>query len=507
MQAVTDAFNNRASGHIRPVSHKVEFSFDKTIDPSINFFTLDTSLLDGPDLLAMTGANVLTEWNKYAYTDYSDRIVGMEWVQEFDFFYSLTSSMADITLNNYDGLFTKGSFSPIEADLLPRRPIRLQAGFGAEVIPQFVGLTEEVPIVNKRTAEARVHAIDFLSFLLTRRIGDTTMLVNQRVDQILTTLFVAQGVPSDQLIFDNAKTVVPYAYFEKDRLLGNIVEDLMKAEMGSIFMNEEGFIVFKNRLRSFGASVYTFNDKNIISYENSDNTRIINSVNVKGQVREVQPLQLVFNLENTVPFRISGSSTLTKFFQLDDPASSIETITSYTANSEEDGSGTDLTSFIDIIDQQLFSDTVLVEFDNTSATPAYITALTIDGTPVKVIKEIEVLEEDTVSIEKYDVQSYTIESKYIQDEETAQALALMMIAHFKEYGNTITIEAKGNMALQINDVVNVNIDGINDNFVIRKIESSIFDRFQQRLTLQKYEIPTYFILDQSLLDGEDVLAP
>lgn len=514
MQVTTPAYDALQAKDFRPLSWALRISFDKQFDDAVTFFTLDTSLLDGPDILAPTGSNVITEWDKYSYADYTDRVIALEWSTELDYFYSLTASISSVTVNNYDNLFTKNTTSPLTADLLPRRPIRLLAGFGNELLPQFVGLTEYVPEVDKDSRTARLTSIDFLSYIFSRKLDRSVMYEGLRVDEILRQLYNAVGVLDAQMDFGRALTTVPFAYFTKNQTLGDATKELLIAEMGSLYMNELGIIVFKSRLRTNLASVATFDSSNIISYDTEEETNIINSVSVKADIRAVQPLQVVYNLETTAePFLIGAGQTITKFFELNDPATSISTITSYTANNLADGSGTDLTADITIVDQQLFSDTVLVEFENTGSNLAYITGLTINGTPVQTVSKIDVLEKDQTSIDQFEEQIYQIQSDYIQDTETAQAIALMIIAHFKNYGSTLSMRVKGNMAYQINDVVTVDVDDITDDYVITKIDNFMSSgTYVQRVRLQKYEIPTYFILssdveNKSLLDGGDVLAP
>jgi plastocyanin len=505
MQTVSDQFMAWAEGDMRPLAWQFRASFDKSFDPDITFFTLDTSLLDGVDILGYTGANDITEWDKYNYEPYSDRVISMEWQQEFSFLSSTTAAMADIKLNNYDHLFTKQAGSPLDPYILPRRPIRLLAGFGDEAIPQFVGLTEKIPQVDRKALTAALHAQDFLSYMFTRKLDRTVMYIDLRVDEILAELFALFGVLPSQMLLETAATTVPFAFFEKNQTLGGAVADLMKAEMGSLYMDEQGFIVFKNRLRQAGTPVMTFDETNIIDYSTSNENQIINNVSVKSQVRVVQDKQAVFKLAETI--QIDPGDTISKFFNFDDPVTAVDTITFYTANSAQDDSGTDLTSDITIVDQTLFSTSILVEIENTGGTVAYLTALVVYGTPAKITKTVDVILKDQDSIDEFEDQTYSIESKYIQNEDTARSIGLNILRRFKDFNNTITLEVKSNPALQINDTINVVIDGINDNFVINKLRQVLQDgRLQQTITAQKIDATIFFTLDVSLLDGTDVLA-
>lgn len=505
MQVTTAQYDAWANGDVRPLAWEFRASFDKTYDPDITFFTLDESLLDGIDVLGFTGDNDITEWDKYDYRSFTDRIISMEWQQEFSFLSSITAAMADVKLNNYDQLFTRDSGSSLDPNLLPRRPIRLLAGFGNEAIPQFVGLTEKIPQVDRKALTASLHAQDFLSYMFTKKLDRTEMYVNVRVDEILANLFELFGVLPDQMNLEIAQTTVPFAFFEKDQNLGNAVADLMRAEMGSLYMDETGILVFKNRLRQSGDSVMLFNEQNVIDYTNSDEQAIINKVTVKAEVREIQPREVVFDLSEAI--QINPGQTVSKFFSFQDPIFEVDDIEFYTANSAADGSGTDLTSDVTIVDQTLFSTSILVEIENTGATTLFLTDLLVYGEPAKVVRTIEVTESNQDSIDQFEEQTYTIESKYIQDEDTARSIALSILRRFKDYGNTITMDVKSNPALQIGDKITVQLDGIDDDFIIRKLQHVLADgKLRQTITAQKYDIPDYFTLDVSMLDGADVLA-
>lgn len=182
------------------------------------------------------------------------------------------------------------------------------------------------------------------------------------------------------------------------------------------------------------------------------------------------------------------------------------------ANSLEDGTGTDLSSNIDIVSQTNFGTSILVEIENTGGVPLFLNEMSVYGTPAKIVRVVNILEKDQTSISEFEEQVYEVESPYIQDVDTARSIALTIVRHFKDYGNTLEIDIKTNPALQIGDLVNVDVDNIVDVFRIIKIVNVMNNsQARQTLTVQRYEIPSYFILSsdseaRSLLDSEDVLA-
>lgn len=505
MQTTSTRFAQLASGNVRPLSWAFRASFDKQFDPATTFFTLDESILDGPDLLAPSDANVVQEWDKYLYADYSSRIKQVEWSREQNFPYSVNLAICDLVLNNYDGYFTRGNNSPIDQYLLPSRPVRVLAGFNGENIPQFVGLTEKSPEVERTTGLARLHAQDFLSYLFSKPLDKAISYENIRTDEALSELFQMFGLTPSQYVLDVGFNTINFLYFEKDTTLGDACRELMEAEMGSLYMDENGVIRFKNRLNHNNSPVYYFNNSNIVDYKVSDEDTIINVVEIKSEVRAVQPTQAVLTIASPIP--IMGTVDTEVFFDFEDPVVELEPITGYTANAAEDGSGADLTGNISVVDTDLFSTSAKVTFANSSATPAYITNLIIYGKPATVIKKIALRVQDDDSVAAFDERPILIENNYIQDNSAANSVALSILNYYKNYSNTIEFEVKGTYALQLGDNIHVGIDNIDQVYTITKITNTLDGKFRQIIKGTVFNIPTFFVLDQSILDGPDVLAP
>lgn len=508
MQTTSPRFSQLATGHVRPLSWAFRASFDKQFDSDVTFFTLDTSVLDGIDVLASDSGDVITEWDKYSYADYSDRVMQVEWQREESVPFSVNLAMCDIVLNNYDGFFNYGSSSPLGEFMLPRRPVRVLAGFGGEVIPQFVGLTDSPPKVDKGALTATLHAEDFLSYLFNKPLDQTVIYENMRTDEVLAELFELFGVLPGQYNFDEGQNTIPFVYFEVDTKLGDAVRELMEAEMGRLYMDELGIIQFRNRVRQNEDPVATFDASNIIDYKLSETSDIINVVEVKADVRQVQPTQNIFSLSFSPedPVILNGGTT-EHFFKFDDPVTTIETITEYIANSSPDGTGSDETGNITVTDVDLFSTSVKVTFSNSGAT-ACLTTLELYGTPAKIIKSIDLREQNDASVEKFEEQPYSIDNNFIQSNFDAMSLATALLSYFSDYNNTINMEVKGSPAYQVGDTVHVTVDDIDSDFVITKLSNGLENspKFSQRITARVFNIAQFFTLDESVLDGEDVLA-
>lgn len=513
MQTISSQFNEYAIGQVRPIAWGVRASFNKIFDDNITFFTLDTSILDGTDVLGPTDESVIQVWDKYEYIDYSSRALSLEVTREETEPYSITQAFADVTVNNYDNYFTPNSGSPIENYILPRRPFRLLMGFGIESLPQIVGLSEGMPTLNKSSRAASFHIIDFMSYILDQDISETIILEDVETAEVLDYLFQVMGLTDDQYILDDSLNTIKFFYVEKGTKFKTVADKLMEAEIGRLYMDEAGIIRFKNRYSVNLVPVYTFDKSNVLDYAVNDEAKIINSVKITSQVREVQVTQPIWSSASPSLINVGDSLVLWAEF-LDpvttavDPAySADEDTTSYfTSHLNEDGTGayTD----VSLTSMELFSKSAKLTFNNAGASTAYLTAIEIYGTPAKVVDTIKVEEIDQDSIDKYEEQLYEIDNEYIQDESNAQSRALILLHDYAEYGTGIDIDVKGNSALQLGDAVDVDLDGFQGIHVITKTVNIITDgQFGQRLRLRQKQTPTFFTLDTSILDGSDLLSP
>jgi len=514
MQTTTTQFDSKARAILRPISWQLKMSFDKAFDNAVKFFQLDVSLLDGPDLLAPSDNDVIQEWDKYSYQDFSARVIGIEVSREEVEPYSVVQAMADITLDNHDGYFTPNSDSPISANILPKRPTRIMLGFGGYNLPQFIGLTEQMPEIDKNAGTAKFHLTDFLSFLFERKIDDSTLLENKSTGEILTVLFGLVGVLDSQLNFTATSfNRVPYFYVEKGTTLGTVVRELMEAEQGRLYMDELGVITFQNRQDFSTTPVIFFDERNTIDYNTSGIDDIINYVELTSHIYTEQIEQSIW--QSSTPILVKAGSTTEVWASLQDPATLITTpaysdikVPSSHFISTDDIDGTSPNTSITVSDIDKFAKSAKITFSNGGTSDAYVYSIDLWGTPVKVSDTILVEDFDQASIDKFDEKRYVLETKYIQKRTTAQSKAAIIIDDYKDIGSILEIQTKGNMALQIGDVVSVSLDSYEGNYAVKKINQQMMGGgYSQRLTIKEREARVYFVLDQSLLNGTDVLSP
>lgn len=519
MQITPTLFNQYAAMGGRQLNWGCFISFTKEFDDAITFFTLNTSILNGTDILAPTDDNPLQAWDFYEYTDFTERIIDFTVDMNLEFPYSVASTIADFTLNNYDDYFTPLSSSPIASYILPKRPVRLLSGFKNTNLPLFVGLTQNMPEVDDDGKTASFTAFDFLTQIYEMPIRNTIAMANVRTDEVLANIFDQFGLASTQYDLGVGRNTIPFLFFEKtQQTAGDVIKQLMQAEMGWLWLGEDGIIRFRPRLENPIAPCYIFDDTNIISAKVIEDSGIINKVIINADVREVQDWQYVMSKDSsdTSISIVPANGTATIPFSLQDPCLEIETptfgdnssVSWFTAALPD---GTAVTSNVSVSSVELKTNTYDVTFANTNAFDVNIDQIWLYGRPGKQISVEPIVyeNEETDSIAKYEVQKLDIDNNFIQSVDQARSLALTILDEYSEHADVIEVEVKGNPALQLSDIVDVDYQNYSSEYRVIGIKNSITSdpKFTQTLKLRKYTPRTWFQLDVSQLNGDNELAP
>lgn len=524
MQTVNQTFVDNANADVRKLAFELRASFTKQFNDNINFFIISSddtpeSLLDGVDLLAPTGSDVVAEWDKYLYQDYTDRVISIEVTNEQIEPYSIVQSFADVTVNNFDGYFTPNSGSPIDQYILPKRPFRILFGFRNSTLPQFVGLSTTMPSIDKSARTAKFHLIDFLTFIFDREIPDSEMLTDVTTGDALDYIFQEVGLLPGQYVLDETSfNTIPFFYVEKGQKVGTVIKELMEAEQGRLYMDEFGIIRFLNRQNYNTDVVWSFDDDTIINYGLSTEDDVINFTRIHSDILQEYTNTSLWG--SAQAYYIAAGQSIEVWADLpdlqtnvDDPVySETEIEQSYfTSTLDQEGE----TPYTDVVLGSIdkFAKAVKMVFENTGLNNAYITKIELWGTAVRVADTIIVEDFDQDSIDNFDERRYELKTRYIQKESDAISKAAIIIDDYKDFGSIWDLEVKGTMALQVGDVITVDVDGTNGDYIITKIVQILADgRYQQRLKVKNREFRVYFILSsdseaRSLLDGDEVLIP
>lgn len=482
MLVVDQRFHDLASGDVVPIDKGVRISFDKQFSDTVSFGQFDVSTFDGGDVFAPSDDNPIQQWDKYKYEIYSDRVVSMEYSRQVDFPYSVQSAIGDITLDNHDGYFTPNGNSPIANYLLPKRPIRLFAGYQTEqLVQQLVGMTQGSPEVDNDTRTVSFTVMDFLSEIFDLPLTNTIAMRDAYTGEIIEQILQQFGILPAQYNIARGRNRVPFVFFERGLVkAGEVLRQLMQAEQGNLWLSEAGIIRFEPRILQDEAPVMTFDGSNIISISDTADGEIVNSVAIHTELREVQAFQSIFSRSSAssssvdTTFVIPTNSTKTIEVNLQDPTYSyVEPTQGHATNvswftaSQADGSPAP--AGVSVIDSELKTNSISLEFYNANNFSIYIDNMEIWGEPAKKYDEITFPASDPASIDKYGIHSLEIDNNYFGSIENCRSFAQTIIHDYADYATKIRMTVKGDFSLQLGDVVAVNYDVYNANYKITSL--------------------------------------
>lgn len=454
-------------------------------------------------------------WDKYAYTDYSDRLLSLEWSREEVEYSSVAMASADFVFDNHDDFFTPNGDSPIVTQLLDNRPVKIYAGFGTELLQEFVGLTDGLPKIDDERKTATFHVIDFMSMLMRRSLDESTVFVNQRTDQILRTLLNNEGLLDAQISLSIGLNIVRYAYSMKGQILGDILYKLMEAEGGRFFMSESGVLTFKNRQDYSSIPVQYFSPNEIVDSIPVKSNEILNVVQIKGLIREVQPKQPYGQLSSITAIPANGIVDV--WINFDSPVTSADdpvfvdlAQTSYfVTNTGSDGLGVPINTNVNVT-TELFDTSMVLHFSNTNAFYVYVTNVVIFATPAFEKQNFYVRSEDEDSVLRNGERILDINNDFFGSDSEAASKAAIILRTFATIGDIRRFQVKANPALQLGDPVRIDLFGINQTQRIIKISSKISPKgvYLQILTTAKLlGVDNYFTIGLSAIGGADLVAP
>jgi hypothetical protein len=527
MQIVSSDFLAAASGSFNEPSFYGKVSWTKTHNDTAGLFVLDSSILDGSDLLEGTGEPI-TFFDQYEYSEESANIVGFTIDRTISTIpIGVMSAQLDIEFDNTSKRYLPG-FDPDIGSLIKNgRPIKVGVGFNSEILQQFVGISGRPKngIIDRST---NLHAFDGMEYIskFESSLGLQTDIL---VDDLMGLLLQELGFgPSQYVIERSLQNKLPFVA-PSGQKTGELLRLLAEAEGGIIFFDEQGVFRFWNRLHLSSDPTIV----STISYDNSTDmkyidTPILNHVRVTSKPRQLAENQPVFVLSR--PIELQAGEVLRYPISFSDsygdlPTANLTTpiygytanLSHFTANESEDGEGVDLAGSVTVTDFDDLGKGAVVEFTNGSSDVAYVTLLEIWGQPAKVVATYQEEWKDQTSIDDNGVNPdnggvvYEVNNDFIQSRAAALSYAQSMVMQYGDGKQQISIDIFPNPAWQFGDAFNVfNEDtGITKRMVLLSnvisMQPNMF--ISQSLILEEREYVHYFTLDVSQLDGPDLLAP
>lgn len=525
---VSDNFHKAAFGQIIQPIVKIYVSFSKQLEEG-DFFTLDQSELDGPDLLKFSGSDADTQgWDFYDYIDYSDRLVAVSWERRLEFPYTVQAGMADFTLGNTDGFFIPlSSKSPIGANNLPSRPMKIAAGFSylgtTEIVPQLSGVTDGLPDLNNGSKTVDYHAIDFLYQICQSTLTATIVMREARTDLVIAAILQSYGLTPSQYHLDIGNYHIPFVFFDIGDNIGDALKKLIQSENGFMWLDEKGVVRFTTSAAGSdsGDVIANLSDYEIMSITPGTLNNVVNHVKITAEVREVQEWQEVYT-KSTSSETVSSSlwvvpagGDFTISCGLGDPCYDVVAPTLNRATSVSwftciDSNGNAVTSGVTATGV-LSSKAYTVTFHNTNTFPVEIDEMKLWGEPAKVYDVLDYDAYDDVSVGKYGDQLLEIrDNQFFQTYLQANMFARTTILQHSDYTRVVEVKIKGDFSFQLLDLVKITTtDGEYDDIYRVMGSSYAWDGkvLTTTLTLMGNDVEEgVFTLDLSKLNGDDLLV-
>ncbi|MFA5722520.1 MAG: hypothetical protein WC940_03090, partial [Candidatus Paceibacterota bacterium] len=447
---------------------------------------------------------------------------GVSWVDESTYFLSAQgneqlsgvdgqgiASTLDVELDNTDNRFTPNNVdSPLYGYIKPRVPIRIETIIGTS-FRLFTGYIKNFhPDIKSKICSLECYDNQVL---LNNKEANGIVYEDNRTDELLTVLATLAELDPAQYTFEVGLHIVNFGYFE-NRNVWPVMGELSIAERGRIFFDRYGILRFWNRDHLHNqTSVVTLTQNDWIldlDYSIAEHD-IKNYVTVQAKPRASAGIQVVWS-NGDVQYLDAYSDTLIlipanasqgAWLELEDPCSTFITPvsgTDFIANSEQDGSGIDLTNNIFVNQFINYGDSVYVNVVNIGSTDAYLIKFQIRGNPAQVLNYIQVNVQDTTSISLYGKQDETIENNFIQDEGSATEIAYEELWRRQDAVNNFDINIMGIPYLLCGDLVSVEyIKGSYNNYLIEQITWTLDSGgFKEKLRLTTpYIFPTIQRID------------
>lgn len=522
MQSVTTPFATTASAASNRPAGSIWISWLRKQNSTTSFATVGDSLVDGFDIV-QGEFTAITPADLFDYFEEHERLLSLKLTKELiEPLGGISYSYATINLLNHDNRFTPNFNSTIGTALLPKRPIKINLGYFVgvlrKVLPQFKGVSTSSPQQDKLRGTVTVKAFDFLSFLDEFKM-ETAIYTDKTTDYLIEQILISAGFNAAQYELDEGLNTVGFAWFEKGSMAGYEIRKLCEAEGGYFYQDENGKLIFRNRRAfietEFLTTRHTIDKGDILDWQDDPSAPLYNRCTVLAEPREIQSSTEIYAHAFTEEIR--QGETIEPWASFEDPVTEITTpaaITDYTANSASDGSGTDMTSDISIILNEVSAKTAKISITNNGSQKAYLTSLRLRGTAAVKIPEggIEQIYQDDDSITKYgEVKELVVRNNYIDSESFAYYYARAVVRKYNENLKRVRVKIPAQPQLQLLDKVELNDAYTDDStfYRILGIETELNGpSFTQWLTLREIgsnESDSPAIVGTALVDGNDVV--
>lgn len=398
--------------------------------------------------------------------------------------------------------------------LLPNRPVIAQYSHGSALYSLFTGAISDIrPQSDKKRAQ--IEAIDGIDYLRNRE-GDnidcqTDIAVSEAIVTLLTSAewqyadtsgwtFPAElGIDSflGSSLIDNSGDEIPIWWGDPTKTIWEQIVEIARAFAGNPFVAADGTFSYQSRNAAPPVgSVLVDSDIMLDSDLQNPWAEVRNHIRITANPRSETATVDIWKLYDKMLLEVGETYTLWAEYQYDGEYAPRKSVvypvatTDYTANTLEDGTGTDKTVMVSfgITD---YATTAKLEICNEDSVPIYLTMFKLRGILYIAPNKTSAIASDSTSITSFNKRALSVDNLWIQERQIAEYHATWAKALFSDPRKILWVKIKNDPALQFgNDLfseISIDIDefGASGTYWITYIEHRL--KHAEMITIWRLE--------------------
>lgn len=359
---------------------------------------------------------------------------------ESDGYARVSPGYFSLTLDNYDQRYNPYNVSgALYGYIKPHRVIQISATYDGFTYTVFTGWVRDIRPQPDRQ-QVIISGYDGIDWLDAQNVPLLALQTDYAVSAAISDLINAAGWPfvdtsgwilgTSELGVDTylGSTVIetngdemPYFWGDPEKTIWEQIGDIGEAFAGNPFVSADGTFAYNDRAAS-GDTLVSLDQSEILRDIEMPQPwdELRNDIRITGYPRQATAANSELWKLNYVPL-IGAGETLTIWAEHNYdgdpcPASSITTpasTTDYTANTAEDGSGTDKTAQIAIV-KTVYATVTKLEITNNDAASVYLTLCKLRGTGLVAYSGVTAVDTDATSIADYGKITFKLSSIWLQ---------------------------------------------------------------------------------------------
>jgi hypothetical protein len=383
-------------------------------------------------------------------------------------FERIATGVATITLDNSDGRFdSNNTSSPYYPNLVPGKLVRITTRIAADVYNVFAGVIYDIQLQPGRNENTAVITLRDGMHLLTGTPASNTIDLSKQVSEAVSEILTNLSYPTLFGTDVNKSSGYINTYWSQDKSASKLIHELAELELGQYYIGADGQFVFQGR-HTNNAVAATLEQENLLYEIVRPQPWEVNKDIVRVTVNQVVATQdtNIYSLGVALYVGAGDDITLWASYSYNNNPAFAEGITvAFTANSNSDGTGVDLTADFDISETE-FSNSAKLVCSNNGLVGGYVATIDITG--------LAYVQSDPFFVEAGSGNRlFTLNSDYTQDKLKADEYSDFLLEEL-DTNTTIPvliIDALPSVQfpLEVQSVITVNIPQLNINNVDYRI--------------------------------------